>query len=126
MPGMIITLRDFCQHVSLLDYISDCDEYEGMSFGSRLKLARERAKLTQPQLAQKMGWAETQSRISQYENDKREPMLRDIERFAEILNISAAALAFGDPVSKRQSARQPKKGAAKYPKGQRLTKLTAT
>lgn len=105
-----------------------------MTFGSRLKLYRTRAKLSQLALGKLMGWDDAQSRISQYEGNKREPTLKEIERFAQILGIQAHTLAFGDIIvavkhtqtPPRPPARRSKKGAPKYQKGQKLAKLTAT
>lgn len=69
----------------------------GMSIGGRLQQARLKAGLTQKQVAKAMGWdSESQSRLSQYENDKREPTLADIDKLAKIIKADPGQLAFGE------------------------------
>lgn len=66
-------------------------------FGTRLKKAREKAGLSQKQLAEGMGWtAEAgQRRVSYYERSEGEPTYPDLARMARCLKVSAAYLAFG-------------------------------
>lgn len=55
--------------------------------GERLKLAREKAKLSQEAVAEKLNIA--RSNISKYENNKLEPNINTIKQFCEIYNITA-------------------------------------
>ena len=67
-----------------------------MSIGDRLRRARKDAGLTQKQVAEKAGWiTDSNSRLSQYENNKREPTLADIAKIAKITGADPAELAFG-------------------------------
>ncbi len=63
--------------------------------GDRIKQARKRLGLTQPQLAEKCGWA-TQSRVSNYERGDREPKSSDIKALAKALQVTPAWLWTGD------------------------------
>jgi transcriptional regulator with XRE-family HTH domain len=77
----------------------------GMTIGSRLRQARVDAGLTQKQVASKCGWeSESQSRVSQYENDKREPTLSDIAKFAKATGADPGQLAFGKSDLKPEEA----------------------
>ena len=68
-----------------------------MTIGGRLRKARKEAGLSQKELAKRMGWeSESQSRISQYEKDKREPTLGDIAKLAKITGADPGQLAFGE------------------------------
>ena len=64
------------------------------TFGSRLRTARNKLGLTQPGLALKCGW-ESQSRISMYERDVRQPSHRDLTLLAKILGVSVEWLLTG-------------------------------
>ncbi|MCH5186876.1 MAG: helix-turn-helix transcriptional regulator [Oscillospiraceae bacterium] len=57
-----------------------------MTIGEALRAAREKAGLTQTELAQKMNV--TVSCVSQYERDRRNPGTRQLEKFADALGIS--------------------------------------
>jgi len=61
------------------------------AFGQRLKVARNYAKLSQPELAKICGW-DSQSRLSNYERGERTPSLDDIDKLAKALNTSICAL----------------------------------
>jgi phage repressor protein C with HTH and peptisase S24 domain len=89
MAKIVITFCNLRQHKPLDDDITVCDNLDVMSIGSRIKEARERHGWSQPELARKCGW-ESQSRISLYENDKREPAWSDLRKIAK---------ALGEPVS---------------------------
>lgn len=58
-----------------------------MSIGNRIKKARKRAGITQPELAKKCGW-ESQSRISMYERGVREPSYSDLRSLSRALGAS--------------------------------------
>lgn len=62
-----------------------------MNVGSAIRTARERAGLKQPAIAKLCGW-ESQSRISMYENNKREPTLQDLERIANACRVTLIEL----------------------------------
>lgn len=61
------------------------------SFGQRLKRLRKEASLSQQKLAKACGW-DSQSRIGNYETDKREPSLSDIAIIAKALAIPESEL----------------------------------
>lgn len=68
-----------------------------MSIGSRLRAARIKADLTQKQVAGRLGWdTASNSRLSQYENDRREPTLGDIAKLAKEYGADPAQIAFGE------------------------------
>jgi transcriptional regulator with XRE-family HTH domain len=73
------------------------------TIGGRIKAAREGKGLTQGELANKCGWGdnpvEAQSRISNYERNKREPTLADLRAISDILKVDPAELAFGHPLN---------------------------
>ncbi|MDX1588656.1 MAG: helix-turn-helix domain-containing protein [Oleiphilaceae bacterium] len=68
------------------------------TIGRRIRHARRRAGLTQPELAGLCGWS-GQSRISNYERGIREPRSSDIRHLARALNVSQAWLWTGEDVS---------------------------
>jgi len=74
---------------------------EKSTVGSRLREARERAEMTQADVAGKLpspkGDGRTMSRanIAQYESDAVEPPLHTVEEIAKILKTPASYLAFG-------------------------------
>lgn len=61
------------------------------TIGKRIKDAREKIGLTQPQLAEACGW-ESQGRISNYENNLREPKLIDLKHISSALKIPVSSL----------------------------------
>ncbi len=63
--------------------------------GTRIKEARNAAKLSQSGLATQCGWQEMQTRISSYENNRTEPSYADLEKIARVLGVNPAWLAFG-------------------------------
>lgn len=65
------------------------------TFGARLKYARERAKLSQEELAQRLG-KDARQTVGRWERDKFEPSLNEIVRLAVILDVDRNWLAFGD------------------------------
>lgn len=75
-----------------------------IKIGERLKALRLRAQLTQPQMAERCGW-DSQSRISQYETEKREPSLSDLEKMAGVLGVSITEILFGDDEQQTSTGR---------------------
>jgi len=65
------------------------------NFGDRVKLARIRKGVSQVELAEACGW-ESQSRISGYETNEREPKREDVLRIAEVCEVEPSWLYFGD------------------------------
>lgn len=61
------------------------------TIGTLIKEARERAGLTQPQLASLCGW-DSQGRVSNYEKDIRQPKIEDIKKLALVLKVSMSEL----------------------------------
>jgi len=59
-------------------------------FGWNLKIARQKAGLTQRQLAQRMG--RTQRRIAEWESGRRTPRIDSVVRLAEALEIEPGVL----------------------------------
>jgi SOS-response transcriptional repressor LexA len=72
-----------------------------MNIGERIKSRREGLKLSQQALAAMCGW-ENATRISNYENNYREPTLQDIMLLAKALDIAPNALAFGDNYASKE------------------------
>lgn len=64
-----------------------------MSFGQRLKQARRNAKMTQEQVAKKLGL--DYSTISKYENNHSEPDNETLRRMAEIYDVKVDFLITG-------------------------------
>jgi len=58
--------------------------------GQKIAEARKKAGLTQPELAEKLGWG--QSRLSNYERSQREPKMDDIKAISKALNIDMLSL----------------------------------
>lgn len=77
---------------------ASASEHLKKTFASRLRAAR--GEMTQPELARRCGWAQSQSRISMYEGGKRWPSLDHIIKLAEVLEVSAQYLIFGDDAAK--------------------------
>src|SRR5262245_7637683 len=65
------------------------------SFGTRLRSLRERAELTQTQLARKVGTS--QGHISAWERNDGTPETATVERLGAVLGVSAAELLTGRP-----------------------------
>lgn len=61
------------------------------TIGDRIKAARQRLGMTQPELARACGW-ESQGRVSNYERGIREPRSLDRRALAKALGVSEAAL----------------------------------
>ncbi|MHB0775400.1 LexA family protein [Halomonas sp. WWR20] len=57
------------------------------TIGDRIRKARKRMGLTQPELTAACGW-DSQGRISNYERDLREPKRTDLEKLAKALDVS--------------------------------------
>ena len=66
---------------------------DSLNIGERIKIIRKERKMTQKELADKIGMAEIT--IRQYENNKREPNSNTIKKIAKTLNI-APPLLFWD------------------------------
>jgi transcriptional regulator with XRE-family HTH domain len=67
-----------------------------MTLGQNIKRARARAKLRQAELGIACGWGEdSQTRVSNYENDKREPTLNDLRAIARATGCSLMELIEG-------------------------------
>lgn len=62
-----------------------------MVIGKQIRQAREGRGWSQPELARHCGW-DSQSRISQYESNAREPKLADLQKIADALDLSLAEL----------------------------------
>lgn len=58
--------------------------------GQKIAEARKKAGLTQPELADKLGWG--QSRLSNYERSEREPKMDDIKAISKALGIDMLSL----------------------------------
>lgn len=66
-------------------------------FGERIAQARKAAGYSQKALMEKLGWPnDSNSRLSGYENEERQPTLADFERIAKACNVDPAYLAFGE------------------------------
>lgn len=66
-----------------------------VELGKRIAAGRKAAKLTQPQLAELLGWAKDtrgQSRISMYERGKREPTFSDINAIAARIPLDLSGI----------------------------------
>lgn len=66
-----------------------------MSTGQRIKAIREFRKLKQKELGMKLGFPENRAevRMSQYENDKRNPKSDMVEKMAFYLNVNELAIS---------------------------------
>ena len=62
----------------------------GEKFNENLKFARERKKISQKEMAERIGVAK--STYSLYESGNREPNVQTIKKIADILNVSADEL----------------------------------
>lgn len=68
-----------------------------MSVGDRIRTARKQRGLTQEALSRSIG-LETQSALSRYESDEREPTLETIKKIARALDVTQSWILFGtDP-----------------------------
>lgn len=63
--------------------------------GERIRAVREAIGLEQSELADRCGWPRRNSRIGNYENNRREPTFEDLIKIARELGVSPAILAFG-------------------------------
>lgn len=72
-----------------------------MKIGEKIKSSREQLNLSQHKLAVMCGW-ENATRISNYENNYREPTLADIKLIAKALEISPSALAFEEMMTSNE------------------------
>jgi transcriptional regulator with XRE-family HTH domain len=72
------------------------------TIGSRLRMARVNAGLSQGELAVACGWGknpiEGQSRVSNYERNAREMTLEDLIKMCKVLKANPAEVAFGHPL----------------------------
>jgi transcriptional regulator with XRE-family HTH domain len=72
------------------------------TIGSRLRMARVVAGMSQGDLAVACGWGknpvEGQSRISNYERNSREMTLDDLIKMCKVLKADPAEVAFGHPL----------------------------
>lgn len=67
-----------------------------MSLGKNISKARKRAGLSQTSLGELCGWEDSpQSRVSNYENDRREPTLTDLRDIARACNTTLLTLLEG-------------------------------
>jgi len=74
-------------------------------FGSRIATARKAAGFSQKALMEVMGWPnESNSRLSGYENESRQPSLEDFETIAEACGVEPAWLAFDRRPMRRKVA----------------------
>jgi transcriptional regulator with XRE-family HTH domain len=71
-------------------------------FGTRLRSLRERAGMTQTQLAEKVGT--DQSHISRWERNAAVPELAMVERLAATFGVSAGELLSGSPEKPAKAA----------------------
>lgn len=73
-----------------------------VTIGSRLRMARVNAGMSQGELAVACGWgknpAEGQSRVSNYERNAREMTLEDLMKMCKVLKANPAEIAFGNPL----------------------------
>lgn len=65
------------------------------SVGARIRAARQAAHLGQAELAARCGWEAVNSRIGNYEQEKRTPTYSDLIKIAKEIGIDPAFLAFG-------------------------------
>lgn len=65
------------------------------SIGKRIRLLRQRRRLTQEEFSQKCFGANAQGRVSHYENSRREPSIDDIRVMARVLGVSEQELISG-------------------------------
>lgn len=66
-------------------------------YGQRIKDARKAAGYSQKRLMDALGWPnDSNSRMSGYELEEREPVLSDFERIAKLCHVDPAFLAFGE------------------------------
>lgn len=67
------------------------------TIGKRIKLAREKADLTQSELAVKLGYS-TPTAVSLIEDDKRSVKAETLQKIAEVLHQDVSYLTTGNPV----------------------------
>jgi transcriptional regulator with XRE-family HTH domain len=74
-------------------------------FGDRIAVARKAAGYSQKSLMAELGWPnDSNSRLSGYETEEREPTLEDFDRIAAACNVDTAWLVFGRGSKRRKVA----------------------
>lgn len=74
-------------------------------FGARIRNARKKAGFSQKRLLDELGWPnDSNSRLSGYETEARQPSLADFKRIAVLCKVNPAYLAFGDYQMKQWEA----------------------
>lgn len=76
------------------------------SIGERIKAARVKAGMTQPDLARACGWG-SQGRVSNYERGLREPKSSDVTLLARALGVTESYLWTGDQFSQKEHLSNP-------------------
>lgn len=79
-----------------------------MDIGNAIKRARQKAKLSQIELAKACGW-DSQSRISMYEKGRREPTLGDLEHIGKVCNTTVLQIIEDAMESKSGPRPKPRK-----------------
>jgi len=74
--------------------------HSGMSLGSRIKHARQRAKLTQQQVADHFGIARVS--VTQWESERARPDPRKLIGLTELLGVTIGYLLQGDPLPEEE------------------------
>jgi len=74
------------------------------TIADRIKAARQRAGLTQADLAEKCGWPGGQRRTSHYEAGRSFPSYEDMAKMGRVMGVNAAWLAFGDSSERMPAA----------------------
>nr|WP_325304047.1 helix-turn-helix transcriptional regulator [uncultured Oscillibacter sp.] len=75
-----------------------------MSFGQRIKAAREQAGITQVELGEKVGVSGVA--IMRYEKGTRQPRLEQFQRIASVLSVDVNWLMHGQTLEERDQARK--------------------
>lgn len=68
------------------------------NFAARLRKSIENKGLTQSEVGKACGWQDSQSRIANYVNGISQPRLADLERLAEVLDVSVQWLLTGEDI----------------------------
>lgn len=66
-----------------------------MKIGQKIKELRLSKKLTQTDLGKLCGWEDAQTRISNYERNRREPTLADMQTIAKNLDVTVLEIIAG-------------------------------
>lgn len=66
-----------------------------MKIGQKIRELRTRKKLTQTELGDLCGWEDAQTRISNYERNRREPTLADMQVIAQNLGVTVLEIIAG-------------------------------